>query len=45
MPGAKLLAHRLGLAVHTVPTSAATCAGLDETLANLYSTGGAFERE
>jgi len=40
----KLLAHRLGLACITVPTSAATCAGWT-ALANLYSTGGAFERD
>ena len=38
----KLLAHRLGLACITVPTSAATCAGWT-ALANLYSTQGAFE--
>jgi len=40
----KLLAHRLGLACITVPTSAATCAGWT-ALANLYSPGGAFERD
>ncbi|MCS5694156.1 iron-containing alcohol dehydrogenase family protein [Cyanobium sp. FGCU-6] len=38
----KLLAHRLGLACLTVPTSAATCAGWT-ALANLYSAAGAFE--
>jgi glycerol dehydrogenase-like iron-containing ADH family enzyme len=38
----KLLAHRLGLACITVPTSAATCAGWT-ALANLYSPTGAFE--
>lgn len=38
----KLLAHRLGLACVTVPTSAATCAGWT-ALANLYSPAGAFE--
>jgi glycerol dehydrogenase-like iron-containing ADH family enzyme len=38
----KLLAHRLGLACITVPTSAATCAGWT-ALANLYSPQGAFE--
>ncbi|MCP9808259.1 iron-containing alcohol dehydrogenase, partial [Cyanobium sp. HWJ4-Hawea] len=38
----KLLAHRLGLACITVPTSAATCAGWT-ALANIYSPGGAFE--
>ena len=38
----KLLAHRLGLACITVPTSAATCAGWT-ALANLYSPEGAFE--
>ncbi|MFM2081263.1 MAG: hypothetical protein RLZZ124_1650 [Cyanobacteriota bacterium] len=38
----KLLAHRLGLACITVPTSAATCAGWT-ALANLYSPSGAFE--
>jgi len=37
----KLLAHRLGLACITVPTSAATCAGWT-ALANLYSPQGAF---
>ncbi len=37
----KLLAHRLGLACVTVPTSAATCAGWT-ALANLYSPRGAF---
>jgi glycerol dehydrogenase len=37
----KLLAHRLGLACITVPTSAATCAGWT-ALANLYSPEGAF---
>ncbi|MCT0202758.1 MULTISPECIES: iron-containing alcohol dehydrogenase family protein [Synechococcaceae] len=40
----KLLAHRLGLACITIPTSAATCAGWT-ALANLYSAGGAFERD
>ena len=38
----KLLAHRLGLACITVPTSAATCAGWT-ALANIYSPQGAFE--
>ncbi|MCP9773187.1 iron-containing alcohol dehydrogenase family protein [Synechococcus sp. Tobar12-5m-g] len=38
----KLLAHRLGLACITVPTSAATCAGWT-ALANLYSPQGAFQ--
>ena len=38
----KLLAHRLGLACITVPTSAATCAGWT-ALANIYSPDGAFE--
>jgi len=38
----KLLAHRLGLACITLPTSAATCAGWT-ALANLYSPQGAFE--
>jgi glycerol dehydrogenase len=38
----KLLAHRLGLACVTVPTSAATCAGWT-ALSNLYSPAGAFE--
>ncbi|MFY8148784.1 MAG: iron-containing alcohol dehydrogenase family protein [Prochlorococcaceae cyanobacterium] len=38
----KLLAHRLGLACITVPTSAATCAGWT-ALANLYSPAGAFQ--
>jgi glycerol dehydrogenase len=38
----KLLAHRLGLACITVPTSAATCAGWT-ALANLYSEQGAFQ--
>jgi glycerol dehydrogenase len=40
----KLLAHRLGLACITVPTSAATCAGWT-ALANLYSPEGAFEAD
>ena len=40
----KLLAHRLGLACITVPTSAATCAGWT-ALANIYSPDGAFERD
>jgi glycerol dehydrogenase-like iron-containing ADH family enzyme len=38
----KLLAHRLGLACVTVPTSAATCAGWT-ALSNLYSPAGAFQ--
>ena len=37
----KLLAHRLGLACITVPTSAATCAGWT-ALSNLYTPDGAF---
>ena len=37
----KLLAHRLGVACITVPTSAATCAGWT-ALANVYSPQGAF---
>ena len=40
----KLLAHRLGLACITVPTSAATCAGWT-ALANLYSVEGAFRSD
>jgi glycerol dehydrogenase len=40
----KLLAHRLGLACITVPTSAATCAGWT-ALANLYSAEGAFHSD
>ena len=40
----KLLAHRLGLACITVPTSAATCAGWT-ALANIYSPQGAFESD
>ncbi|MFM7676918.1 MAG: iron-containing alcohol dehydrogenase family protein [Synechococcus sp.] len=40
----KLLAHRLGLACITVPTSAATCAGWT-ALANLYSPQGAFRSD
>ncbi|MCT0247357.1 iron-containing alcohol dehydrogenase family protein [Synechococcus sp. CS-205] len=40
----KLLAHRLGLACITVPTSAATCAGWT-ALANLYSADGAFRSD
>jgi glycerol dehydrogenase len=38
----KLLCHRLGLPVVTVPTSAATCAGWT-ALSNLYSPAGAFQ--
>ena len=38
----KLLAHRLGLACITVPSSAATCAGWT-ALANVYSEQGAFQ--
>ncbi len=38
----KLLAHRLGLACVTVPSSAATCAGWT-ALANLYTPDGAFQ--
>ena len=38
----KLLGHRLGLPVVTVPTSAATCAGWT-ALSNLYSPAGAFQ--
>lgn len=38
----KLLAHRLGLACITVPTSAATCAGWT-ALANLYSPRAPFK--
>jgi glycerol dehydrogenase len=38
----KLLAHRLGLACITVPSSAATCAGWT-ALANLYTPDGAFQ--
>ena len=38
----KLLGHRLGLPVVTVPTSAATCAGWT-ALSNLYSPQGAFQ--
>lgn len=38
----KLLGHRLGLPVVTVPTSAATCAGWT-ALSNLYSPTGAFQ--
>jgi glycerol dehydrogenase len=40
----KLLADRLDLPCVTVPTSAATCAGWT-SLANLYSTGGAFAHD
>ncbi|MFU8886673.1 MAG: iron-containing alcohol dehydrogenase family protein [Cyanobacteriota bacterium] len=40
----KLLAHNLGLACATVPTSAATCAGWT-ALSNIYSAEGAFERD
>lgn len=39
---AKLLAHQTKLAIATVPTSAATCAGWT-ALANVYSETGAFE--
>lgn len=38
----KLLGHRLGVPVVTVPTSAATCAGWT-ALSNLYSPAGAFQ--
>ena len=38
---AKLLAHRLGLPIITVPTTAATCAAWT-ALSNLYSEDGAF---
>ncbi len=44
LDGGKWLAHRLGLACVTVPTSAATCAGWT-ALANLYSPQGAFLRD
>lgn len=40
----KLLAHRLGLACITVPSSAATCAGWT-ALANVYSATGAFQQD
>ena len=40
----KLLAHRMGLACVTVPTSAATCAGWT-ALANVYSPEGAFVKD
>ena len=40
----KLLAFRLNLPCITVPTSAATCAGWT-ALANIYSSGGAFEND
>jgi glycerol dehydrogenase len=39
---AKLLAHQTKLAIATVPTSAATCAGWT-ALANVYSENGAFQ--
>ncbi|MCT0229962.1 iron-containing alcohol dehydrogenase [Synechococcus sp. CS-1324] len=42
MDAGKLLAHRLGLACITVPSSAATCAGWT-ALANLYTPNGAFQ--
>ncbi|WP_414400523.1 iron-containing alcohol dehydrogenase, partial [Synechococcus sp. R3-13] len=41
---AKLVAHRLGIPVVTVPTSAATCAAWS-ALSNIYSDSGAFQQD
>ncbi|MEN9223987.1 MAG: iron-containing alcohol dehydrogenase family protein [Thermostichus sp. HHBFW_bins_43] len=41
---AKLVAHRLGIPVVTVPTSAATCAAWS-ALSNIYSDAGAFQQD
>nr|WP_317619355.1 iron-containing alcohol dehydrogenase family protein [Laspinema sp. D2d] len=41
LDAAKLLAHRCGLPIITVPSSAATCAAWT-ALSNIYSDGGAF---
>lgn len=41
LDAAKLLAHRCGLPIITIPSSAATCAAWT-ALSNIYSDGGAF---
>ncbi|MEN9220869.1 MAG: iron-containing alcohol dehydrogenase family protein [Thermostichus sp. BF3_bins_97] len=44
LDAAKLVAHRLGIPVVTVPTSAATCAAWS-ALSNIYSDAGAFQQD